>query len=227
MPANSLGQIAIWQNASGAADNPFTLSLQDAGVRLRDIQTPSIVNLPASEPNDGDAYEVQDQDGSCSVANTVRIVPPAGTTIRGGATLVLSDAFVSARLVFDAPENDWTAEIAGSGGIAPGQTQGVIRYAIGTGASQPSATVLPVGAVVSDVQVEIDTPYSGGATIEVGQAGSLALFQATTDNNPQGAGIYDVPQDTPAGALAIVTTIGGAPGAGAGFVIVKWSIPSA
>jgi len=102
----------------------------------------------------------------------------------------------------------------------------VIRYAIGTAATQDSTTVIPATAVIIDCKVEITTPYSALATISVGQPGSTSLFQTTTDNLPQAAGIYQVMQDTPAFAAAVArVTVGGAPAAGAGFVVIQYSVP--
>jgi hypothetical protein len=50
---------------------------------------------------------------------------------------------------------------------------------------------------------------------------------ATTDNSPTAAALYDVPQDTTSAGLDVVrTTISGAPGAGAGFVVVKYAVPN-
>jgi hypothetical protein len=101
----------------------------------------------------------------------------------------------------------------------------VIRYAIGTGATQDSTTQIPASARVFRCDVEIVTPYSGGATIEVGQPTALTAFQATADNLPTAAGTYSVQEDVTALGVANVvrTTVGGAPVAGAGFVCVFFS----
>jgi len=99
-----------------------------------------------------------------------------------------------------------------------------IRYVIGTGATQDSVGLLPTNAIVTDTRIKITTPYSVGATITVGQAGSLTLFQETADNNPQApAGdIFAKLQDTAATNLVVRTTIAGAPAAGAAVVIVGY-----
>jgi hypothetical protein len=101
-----------------------------------------------------------------------------------------------------------------------------IRFVIGT-STVSSATSIPANAVVSDCQVKITTPYSGGATISVGRTGSTSLLMATTDNLPQSSDTFQSEQDTAWGAspLAVLVTIGGSPGAGAGVVIVNYSIP--
>jgi hypothetical protein len=103
-----------------------------------------------------------------------------------------------------------------------------IRYTIGTGATQDSTNTIPANAFVFEATVEITTPYSGGTTISVGQPGSLTLLQLTSDNLPTSANTYTVFQDTSWGGSALVvrTTIAGGPVAGAGVVLVKYSIPS-
>lgn len=105
-----------------------------------------------------------------------------------------------------------------------------IRYSITNSASQDSASSIPANARIERTDVEITTPYSGGGTIAIGRAGGTTdLVQATTDNDPQTANIYSVPQDTSwgAGAAAVRTTIAGSPAAGAGVVSVWYSVPNA
>lgn len=88
-----------------------------------------------------------------------------------------------------------------------------------------SATSLPLGAIVESAKLDITTPYSGGATISLGQAGSVSEFMAVGDNNPQAAGLYIDEQDTAAASLnPLLVTIAGGPAAGAGFAIVKYTI---
>jgi len=114
-----------------------------------------------------------------------------------------------------------------SGGSTPGAVTR-IRFAVGVGASQSSVTSIPAGAVVSRVVLDVTTPYSGGATISVGQTGSAALLMATGDNTPQTGALYEAEQDTPWGgsALPVLVTVGGAPGAGAGTVTVDYCTPN-
>jgi hypothetical protein len=84
---------------------------------------------------------------------------------------------------------------------------------------------LPFGAIVESAKLDITTPYSAGATIELGQTGALSEFMGTGDNNPQAAAIYVLDQDTAAASTnPLLVTIGGAPAAGAGFAIVKFVI---
>jgi len=105
----------------------------------------------------------------------------------------------------------------------------IVRYAIDNTASQDSTFTLPANVRVLRADLEIVTPYSGGATISLGTTASAALFQATSDNNPQGAAgrVYSVDQDTDSGAASVVrATIAGAPGAGAGIVTIWFTNPN-
>lgn len=104
-----------------------------------------------------------------------------------------------------------------------------IRTAITNAASQSSAASVPANAVVRRAMLDIQTPYSAGATITVGQTGSAALLMGTSDNAPTVAGLYEVSQDTAwgASALAVLVTVAGAPSVGAGFVIVEYTVADA
>jgi hypothetical protein len=87
---------------------------------------------------------------------------------------------------------------------------------------------LPAGSIVLRAKLDVTTPYSGGTTISLGIAGTVALFMATGDSTPTAAAaIYEVPQDTAVGgvAAALLVTINGGPAAGAGFALVEFSIP--
>jgi hypothetical protein len=105
----------------------------------------------------------------------------------------------------------------------------VIRYAVTNAATQDSTSQIPANAVVIRARLNVTVPYSGGTTISLGQPGSLSLLQTTTDNRPTVADIYEVPQETAWGGVAAVVrmTVIGAPAAGAGFVLVEYSVPDA
>lgn len=102
-----------------------------------------------------------------------------------------------------------------------------IDFAIGTGASQTSVSSIPANAVVLRTSVTITTPYSGGATIAVGQTGTASLLQATGDNVPQTSDEYQSASRVAWGgsALPVLVTVGGSPGAGVGVVTVTYSLP--
>lgn len=109
-----------------------------------------------------------------------------------------------------------------SGGGAAEVTE--IRFAIGTGATQTSATTIPANSTIVDAELDVETPYSPGTTIEIGSATSLALLMATTDNVATSSGLYANHQSTGWGGAGskVTVTVAGAPVAGAGFVIVRY-----
>lgn len=94
--------------------------------------------------------------------------------------------------------------------------------------SQTSTSSIPANARIYRAHVEITTPYSVGGTISIGRTGSTSLMQATGDNDAQTASIYNVSQDTAFGgsALPVLVTVGGAPAAGAGVVVVEYCNPN-
>ena len=115
MPSNNTGQLLVYQDAINAAS--FNLSLQDTGVRVRQVRAPSTtINLPPEFPNDGNRYEVIDADGSASLANQIVVTPPPGTTIRGAGTFPIASAFACATFIFDGEADDWTACQESTGG---------------------------------------------------------------------------------------------------------------
>jgi hypothetical protein len=100
----------------------------------------------------------------------------------------------------------------------------MIRIAIAL-VTTSSVDSIPIGAIVEIAKVKITARYSDGATIALGQAGSVAEFMDTTENTPQANGLYVVEQDTPAASSnPLLVTIGGSPASGAGFAIVKYTI---
>jgi hypothetical protein len=84
---------------------------------------------------------------------------------------------------------------------------------------------LPAGAMVTRCVVEVLTPYSPGATIEVGQMGVLGAFQTTVDNFPQTVDVYDAPQYTMVSSNPIVVTINGSPSEGSALIMVEYAAP--
>lgn len=127
--------------------------------------------------------------------------------------------------VWDATSSSWV----NAGGTQISGAERTIRFPITNAASQSSASLVPANAIVHERFFNIVTPYSAGATLTIGQTGTPALLQATTDNQATVAGEYHVTQEQAWGAtaLAVLVTVAGAPAAGAGFVSVTYSVPDA
>jgi hypothetical protein len=81
--------------------------------------------------------------------------------------------------------------------------------------------------------IEITTPYSAGATITLGQTGSTSLLLGTTDVDPVSAIVsgngneMEADEEVAWGStsLPLLTTVGGAPAAGAGFAAAEYYLP--
>jgi hypothetical protein len=103
----------------------------------------------------------------------------------------------------------------------------VISYLITNAATQDSTAQIPAGAYVLEARLTVTTPYSGGATIEIGTTADADAFQTTTDNkadkgSPPNRFVKD--QETLVASASVVrTTIAGAPAAGAGRVTVLYA----
>ena len=104
--------------------------------------------------------------------------------------------------------------------------QFTIQFALGT-TTAASATSIPAGAIVLRAMLDVTAPYDAGTLIEVGRTGNLSLLMGTGDSFPATVDGYDAPQDTAWGgtALPVITTIVGAPAAGAALVTVEYAIP--
>jgi hypothetical protein len=80
--------------------------------------------------------------------------------------------------------------------------------------------------VVIRAYLDVTTPYSVGATIEIGTAAGPSLFMTTAQNDPQSADLYDNPQDTVNSTSdPMLVTVGGAPGAGVAVACVEYVTP--
>jgi hypothetical protein len=163
-----------------------------------------------------------------SGSGTVLLVPVMeGRTIftsvafTGGAISLAANSFY----IWDITTSAWLADAAVnfSGAVR------TIKYALAnTPATQDSTATLPTGAVVLRAMIDVTTPFSGGTTITVGQAGFLTTFMGTTDSHPTVSNQYEVPQDTVAPVVGVIrTTIAGAPAAGAGFTVIEYAVPDA
>lgn len=156
---------------------------------------------------------------------TVTVLPA-----KTGNTIVTTAAFSGGTITL-ASNQEYVWSGAAWVNISPSVAGAIyeIRFAITTAASQSSATTIPANAIVLRAYLDVTTPYSAGATIQVGQTGTTALLMGTADNFPTVAGIYDADQDTAwgASALAALVTIGAAPAAGAGFCGVLYTLPNA
>jgi len=100
----------------------------------------------------------------------------------------------------------------------------IIRFTINTTAAQSSNDTVPSNSRVLRTRVEITTPYSAGATIEVGNSSGSNIFMTTNDVDPETAGAYEIEDDISSAGTTedIDVAIGNTPGAGAGVVSIEF-----
>jgi hypothetical protein len=88
-----------------------------------------------------------------------------------------------------------------------------------------STEELPDSVTVTNCWIEVETPYTAGATLTITRKGdATVILQAVTDNDLQTAGIYEVKQMTGWGNTGdgnVTATIAGAPAAGACTLYVE------
>jgi hypothetical protein len=157
--------------------------------------------------------------GDVTVITTAARMIVTTAALSGGTVTFKADS----PYVWDTDGVAWVA--AGPSGVSGAIRE--IRLTITNAATQDSVAMIPSFAKVTEATLNIVTPYSGGATITVGRVGSLTLLQDTTDNLATVAGLYQVMQDTDWGVTELVVrvTVAGAPAAGAGYCIVKYTLP--
>lgn len=92
-------------------------------------------------------------------------------------------------------------------------------------ASQNIGTALPAGALVQQVKLEITTPYSTGATIEIGDGTNVYMTVNENDAELAETFVSLVPGNVVvAGGGQITATVAGAPVAGAANVRVTYEV---
>jgi hypothetical protein len=223
MPANSLTNIAVVVPVVAAAS--YHYSLQDGTAAVRAIPGGGTTLVLPGDPNNGDAYEFSDADGSCSPGTPVILTSADGRPVQNAAAVAFTTPFSWAKATFDSEHDEWMLEGVGSASQLGGAGQ-FIQIPIGTAAATSSTTSMPPGAVVTRCAVDVTGGYTAGTSITVGIAANPTLFQAAADNTPGVVDLYDAPQRTsvPTGGQ-VLATIAGAPIAGSGFVLVEFTLP--
>lgn len=96
------------------------------------------------------------------------------------------------------------------------------------GSTSPvTIVVLPAGATIQKVTVEVETAFNGTPSLSVGVVGTTSKYMGTTDMDLATAAIYEVnPMIEEAGAVSpIVTYSAGGASVGSARVTVQWVLP--
>lgn len=158
-----------------------------------------------------------------------------GTAVRLTTTerlIMTQTALTGGTISFSADSLYWwdtaTSAWLNVGGSTMSGAIRTIRMAITNAASQSSTQVIPANAYILETYAKVTTPFSPGSTFQVGRTGSTALAMTSAQNLATVAGEYSTgPTDIAwgASALPVLVSVGGSPAAGAGVVVVKYTVP--
>lgn len=114
--------------------------------------------------------------------------------------------------------------------IAAGATAGSIKAVVATidlsaGGTTNIGAILPAGATILSVKVQVTAADTGTGTLSVGKAGTVAAYMTTAEVDNQGTGIY-IAEDyvVEAGAVQVIATVAGTPASGSANVIVEYKV---
>ena len=133
------------------------------------------------------------------------------------------DGATNQALVTDAAGNLSFATVASGTNSVKAEDQ-VIAFNQG---ATTNIVVLPAGATIISVNVEVETAFNGAPSLSVGITGNLSKYLGSTDVDLATLGLYDVaPAVEEAGSVTpIVTYAAGAATVGSARVTVCWALP--
>jgi hypothetical protein len=216
---------ATKQYVDTTANKPIPVSLQFNGNNTLPVDSSTeqwyIVTTSGANATIGEIL----WDDGLNTGATVTVLPAVT-----GNTVITTTAFVGGTVTFGANQLlIWTGTAWAD--VIPSISGAIYELVtmITNAASQSSATTIPANAYVTNVVLNVTTPYSAGATIAVGQTGSTSLLLGTGDNTPQVADEYQSTLAVSWGSTAypVLVTITGSPAAGAGYVVVEYCVPNA
>ena len=152
--------------------------------------------------------------------DTTDILKVRNQTDNGFAKVQAADPSVDDDLV---TKRYYTANLPSSG------TNGIktISILVGTSATATATEQLPANATVHQVDVDVTTPYSTGATLDIGKSGAASALLANAVIDEEAQDFLSVPMLKAVGgsAYAPLATVGGSPSAGGALVVIHYSTP--
>jgi hypothetical protein len=143
MPLNSQGTIQVFSDAAALAT--YAYASQDTGVFLREIPSGgTVLELPAS-PNDGDWYEWENTDGTCSSTHPIILTAAEGTTVQGGASITYTAPYAAGMVRYSSRASNWVVVSEAGEGV---EIQSILAYA-STGQTVTGAYVAVAGCIAT------------------------------------------------------------------------------
>lgn len=229
--------MGMWSNIVGTTSAFLNIGL--AGVRLKNVTG----NLEVKSNNDSTYAGVT----TSKVSITEEVLELNSDAVGSGAdwkySLQRPTSGMNAAVALTLPINDGTAsqvlQTDGNGVLSwvsagsTAQCTSVDTTNLAFGSTSPvTALTLPANAVVSQVDVIIDTPFNGTApTMSVGIAGTVSKYMGAGDVNLKGTAkdVYSVfPGEDAVGTTEniIITYAADTSSSGSARVLVYYSIPS-
>ena len=141
--------------------------------------------------------------------------------------LVGTDSLLVYNLSATAIERTTVADVvAAAGGVSDSVAIQQRNIILGTAGAYNIGMVMPAGAFIRSVTLDVTAAYSIGTLIDIGDAGLVDRLMTNAVNDPQSINTYDTVANTSyVAATQIIATITGAPITGAARVIVDYIIP--
>lgn len=229
--------MGLFSDLFGTLKDTFQLGL--GGVKLKNVAAGLVVKAvdgttdapaTASKINiSGDVLEINsDAAGSAADWKYTLQRPVAGMTAAVTLTLPVDDGTPSQVIQTDGSGN---LSFVSAGTTAHLMATNSTDIVFGSGTPVTLFT-LPDGAVIHQVDIIIDTPWTtGAANITVGIAGTTSKYMAATENDLYAAAktVFSVHPGIvpPGGTEALIATYAASTAnAGAGRIIVHYSIPA-
>lgn len=212
----------VWEKIIGTLNGSFQVALN--GVRLKNNAGGLQVRNPADSAFAGvaaSAVDIQDANGQ-----RARLLVP---DLAGDYTLTLpaDDGSPSQALTTDgAGVLSWTT-------LAGGTDKPVVdTTAIAFGSTSPIAMfTLPANAVITNIDIVVDTPFNGTPSLSIGITGTLSKYISSTevDLTALAGTVFVINPGLPAPVASenlIATYAAGGASAGVGRILVSYVIPS-
>jgi hypothetical protein len=161
--------------------------------------------------------------GSSSETNADLVLAPLGTGAVNVSGAAIHDVATPVNSTDAANKAYVDAQVAAAESAASAALVGSFQNEVGTITTATANLSNPIVGEIRNVTVQIQTPYVGGATIQIGTAANPTLISDGTTLDETSAGMYPITCSVVLGtATQLVATIVGSPSAGAARVLIDY-----